>query len=100
TVPVGKISPDRQDLLDATKAALMAGIKAAKKGKRIGDISAAIELVGLSKRYGIVEELAGHGVGFAVHEEPYVPNYGMPGEGELLRTGMVLAVEPMFNMGS
>ncbi len=100
TVPVGVVSLEIQTLLDTTKAALMTGIKAAKGGKRIGDISSAIELVGLSKKYGIVEELAGHGVGFAVHEEPFVPNYGEPGKGELLKPGMVLAVEPMFNMGS
>jgi methionyl aminopeptidase len=100
TVPVGKIAPEVQELLDVTKAALMAGIKAAKGGKRVGDISSAIELVGLSKKYGIVEELAGHGVGFQVHEEPFVPNYGEPGKGELLKPGMVLAIEPMFNLGS
>ncbi len=100
TVPVGKISLELQALLETTKSALLAGIKMAKKGKRIGDVSSAIELVGLSKKYGIVEELAGHGVGFGVHEEPYVPNYGEPGKGELLKPGMVLAIEPMFNMGS
>jgi methionyl aminopeptidase len=100
TVPVGKIKPEVQELLDTTKAALMAGIKAAKGGKRVGDISSAIELVGLGKKYGIVEELAGHGVGYHVHEDPMVPNYGEPGKGELLKPGMVLAVEPMFNMGS
>lgn len=100
TVPVGKVSEEVEELLATTKKALMAGIKAAKGGKRVGDISAAIELVGVAKGYGIVEELAGHGVGYAVHEEPFVPNYGEPGKGEVIKPGTVLAIEPMFNLGS
>ncbi len=100
TVPVGKISQEKQDLLEGTKAALMAGIKAAKGGKKVGDISSAIELAGISKGYGVVEDLAGHGVGYDVHEEPYVPNYGEKGKGEALKPGMVIAIEPMFNMGT
>jgi methionyl aminopeptidase len=100
TVPVGKISIEALELLDTTKAALMAGIKAAKGGRRVGDISSAIQLVGLAKGYGIVEELAGHGVGYDVHEEPFVPNYGEPGKGEILKPGAVIAIEPMFNLGS
>lgn len=100
TVPVGKISPELEQLLDTTKLALMAGIKAAKGGKKTGDIGAAIERVGLSKKYGIVEELSGHGVGHHVHEEPFVPNYGEPGVGTVLKPGMVLAIEPMFNLGT
>lgn len=100
TVPVGKISEELNELIITTKKAMLAGIKAAKAGKRVGDISSAVELVGLGKKYGIVEELAGHGVGFHVHEEPLVPNYGEPGRGEILRPGMVLTVEPMFNLGS
>lgn len=100
TVPVGNISEESRELLDTTKAALMAGIKAAKGGKRVGDVSAAIELVGLGKKYGIVEELSGHGVGFSVHEEPFVPNYGEQGKGEILKPGTVIAIEPMFNMGT
>lgn len=100
TVPVGKISRELQELIVTTKEAMMAGIKAAKGGKRIGDISAAVELVGLGKKMGIVEELAGHGVGFHVHEEPLVPNYGEAGKGEVLKPGMVITIEPMFNLGS
>lgn len=100
TVRAGKVTPELEDLLATTKAALMAGIKAAKGGKRVGDISSAIELVGLGKKYGIVEELAGHGVGYSVHEEPFVPNYGEPGKGEVLKPGTVIAIEPMFNLGS
>jgi methionyl aminopeptidase len=100
TVPVGSISKDVQSLLDATKKALEAGIKAAKGGKRIGDIGVAIERHAISGGYGVVEELAGHGVGYGVHEDPYVPNYGESGKGEILKPGMVLAIEPIFNLGS
>lgn len=100
TVAVGKISPDLTKLLEDTKRALLAGIKEAKGGRRVGDISSAIELVGIAGGYGIVEELSGHGVGYHVHEDPYIPNYGEPGKGEVLKPGMVLAIEPMFNMGT
>lgn len=100
TVPVGTISEELRGLLAGTKEALMAGIKAAKGGKRVGDISSTIELVGISKGYGVVEDLAGHGVGYHVHEEPYVPNYGEPGKGAVLKPGTVIAIEPMFNLGS
>jgi methionyl aminopeptidase len=105
TVPVGEISPELARLLENTKKALMAGIKAAKGGKKTGDIGSAVELVGLvggldNKGYGIVEELSGHGVGYSVHEEPFIPNYGEPGKGEVLKPGMVIAIEPMFNLGS
>jgi methionyl aminopeptidase len=100
TVAVGKIKPELEKLLKTTKEALMAGIKAAKGGHRIGDISSAIELVGIAGKYGIVEELAGHGVGYHVHEDPYVPNYGEPGKGEILKPGLVIAIEPMFNLGT
>jgi len=100
TVPVGDIAPELQTLLAATKEALMAGIKAAQGGKRIGDISAAIERVGVAHGYGIVQELSGHGVGYDVHEDPYVPNYGPAGKGDILRPGMVLAIEPIFNVGT
>jgi methionyl aminopeptidase len=87
-------------LLEVTRKALMAGIKAAKGGKHVGDISSAIERIGVAGKYGIVEELSGHGVGYRVHEDPYVPNYGDPGMGEALKPGMVIAIEPMFNLGS
>ncbi|MEK7646121.1 MAG: type I methionyl aminopeptidase [Patescibacteria group bacterium] len=100
TVPVGKIAPELEKLLADTKDALMAGIKAAKGGKRIGDISSAIEKIGVSNTYGIVQELSGHGVGYGVHEDPYVPNYGEAGKGEVLQPGMVIAIEPMFNLGT
>lgn len=100
TVACGKISDEDQALMDATKAALMAGISAAHLGGHIGDISAAIEKVGVDRGYGIVYELGGHGVGHAVHEQPYVPNVGDAGTGDELVEGMVLAVEPMFTLGT
>mgnify|MGYP003393276755 CR=1 FL=1 len=99
TVAVGKVSKEIQKLLKDTKAALAAGIKAAKPGARVGDISAAIENIGKKEGYGIVRDLGGHGVGHAVHELPFVPNYGKAGTGPKLEEGMVLALEPMFNLG-
>jgi|ERR1035437_226271 methionyl aminopeptidase len=109
TVPVGDISPELVALLETTKKALMAGIKAVKAGVRVGDVSTAIERVGRAaipggskKGYGIVEELVGHGVGYSVHEPPYVPNYiaGVQSENPVLPAGTVIAIEPMFNLGS
>lgn len=100
TIAVGEVSPQVEKLLQVTKDALKAGIKAAKAGGRIGDIAAAIESFGEKEGYGIVEELGGHGVGHAVHELPFVPNYGKAGTGPVLKEGMVLALEPMFNLGS
>lgn len=100
TVPVGKISPELTQLLETTKKALMAGIKKIKAGKRVGDIGNAIEREAVHFGYGVVRELAGHGVGYEVHEDPYVPNYGDVGKGEVLQAGMVIAIEPMFNLGT
>ncbi|OHB00840.1 MAG: type I methionyl aminopeptidase, partial [Candidatus Zambryskibacteria bacterium RIFCSPHIGHO2_12_FULL_44_12b] len=94
TVPVGEVSAKDQLLIEATEAALSAGVVAAQCGFYIGDIGFAIESV--AKKYGfkVVEGLAGHGVGYEVHEDPYVPNTGKPGRGEELKLGMVLAIEP------
>ncbi|MCX6716157.1 MAG: type I methionyl aminopeptidase [Candidatus Taylorbacteria bacterium] len=100
TVAAGNASKDLENLLRVTWKALMAGIKEAKGGRRVGDISNAIERIGVAGKYGIVEELSGHGVGYHVHEDPYVPNYGEAGQGEVLKPGMVIAVEPMFNLGT
>lgn len=100
TVPVGNVSEEAQKLLNVTKEALMLGIKAAKGGKTVGDIGEAVERHALPHGYGVVEELAGHGVGYGVHEDPYVPNYGEKGKGAKLKPGMVIAIEPMFNIGT
>jgi methionyl aminopeptidase len=99
TVPVGKVSKEDEELLAVTKAALMAGIKAAKCGNYVNDISKAIEK-SIPKKYGIVKILSGHGVGYKVHEEPYVPNFDDGVQGPKLVPGLVLAIEPMVNMGT
>lgn len=99
TVPVGIVDPELAQLMEVTKSAMMAGIKAAKGGKTVGDIGAAIERYALPYGYSIIDELVGHGVGYRVHEDPYVPNYGDPKTGPKLVPGMVLAIEPMLNLG-
>lgn len=99
TVPVGKVSSEALRLMKATKEALDAGISAIRPGGRIGDIGAAVEVVAKKYGYGIAEGLAGHGVGYAVHEDPYIPNEGKVGTGEELKPGMVFAIEPMFTTG-
>lgn len=102
TVPVGKINEENKKLLEITKGALMVGIKSAKIGKRVGDISYAIEsFIRKEKhKYGIVDILSGHGVGKYIHEDPYIPNFGKKGIGEKLVEGMVVALEPMVNIGT
>jgi methionyl aminopeptidase len=99
TVPVGEIDADARRLLDVTERALWAGIEQATPGNRMGDVSNAIGTVGEAAGYGIVRDFGGHGVGRALHEAPEVLNYGRPGRGLRLRSGMVLALEPMFNEG-
>ena len=100
TVGVGKVDESAERLKADTKQALMEGIKAVKEGNYVRDISYAIERYVRPKRYGIVEELCGHGVGYKVHEDPFVPNYCLDDKGEKLRAGMVIAIEPMLNEGS
>ncbi len=99
TVPVGKITKEEEELIEVTKKALMAGIHAAENGKYVNDISRAIEKA-IPKKYGIVKILSGHGVGYKVHEEPYVPNFDDGVKGPKLVKGMVLALEPMVNLGT
>lgn len=99
TVPVGKIDAESQRLLDTTKEALNSAIKTVKAGKHTGDIGFAVERIAKSAGFGIVEELCGHGVGYEVHEDPYIPNYGERGMGDKLKSGMVIAIEPMLNAG-
>lgn len=99
TVPVGEVDQELLDLIETTKDALYAGISACKPGNYIGDIGAAIEKYN-NGRYGIVREYAGHGVGLKIHEDPFIPNFGNSGEGDKLVPGMVLAIEPMFNLGT
>lgn len=99
TVPVGEISDEDEELLRVTKDALMAGIHSAQPGKYINDISKAIEKA-IPKKYGVVKILSGHGVGYKVHEEPYVPNFDDGVKGPRLVPGLVLALEPMVNLGT
>jgi len=98
---VGEIEPADQALLDACEAAMWAGIAQAVAGQRLGDISHAVEAsVGGSGQYGLIQEYTGHGIGTEMHMEPAVRNYGPPGEGPRLRSGMALAIEPMITRGS
>lgn len=100
TVCVGNVKNEERKLVEHTKEALYLGIKEAKEGNTIGDIGFAIESFAKKFSYGLCEGLAGHGVGYSVHEDPYVPNQGKRGQGEILQNGMVLAIEPMFTLGS
>lgn len=100
TLPVGEVSAEVKRLIAGTEEGLAAGLAAARPGGRVGDIGAAVEAVAKKYKFGLVTDLAGHGVGFAVHEEPYVPNYGEAGKGEKLVPGLVIAIEPMFTLGS
>lgn len=99
TVAVGKVNPLSRKLMEITEEALQIGINAALGGNTVGDIGHAIEsFIKAKGKYGIVEILSGHGVGRAIHEDPYVPNFGKAGQGEKLVPGMVIALEPMINL--
>ena len=100
TYIVGKVPASTQRLIDVTKQAFFEGIKFAKKGFRIGDISHAIEEYAKKYNLGVVKELEGHGVGSELHEDPEIPNYGKPHTGPVLKKGMVIAIEPMLTLGS
>ena len=101
TVGVGAISAEHAALLRACEAALWQGLAQARAGGRLGDISHAVEAsIAQAGPYGVVEEYTGHGIGTAMHMDPPVPNYGRPGRGPRLRTGMALAIEPMVTIGS
>lgn len=97
---VGSVSRKKAYLLEHTEKALFEGLKQVKPGNRIGDISHAIEEYAKAHKLGVVRELVGHGVGNHLHEEPDVPNYGEKGTGPILKEGMVIAIEPMLNLGT
>ena len=99
TVPVGKVSPEASRLVEATRESLEKGIAAARPGATLGDVSSAIQKHAESKNYSVVREYTGHGIGRDMHEEPQIPNYGIPGTGPVLKKGMTLALEPMLNIG-
>ncbi len=99
TVAVGVVKPRTQELLRVTQLALEAGIKKARAGNRVGDISHAVQSVVEGNGFSVVREFVGHGVGRKMHEEPQIPNYGKAGDGPKLKPGMTLAIEPMINAG-
>jgi methionyl aminopeptidase len=99
TVPVGEVSPEASRLIESTREALYSGIAAARAGATLGDVSAAIQKYAESKNYSVVREYTGHGIGRDMHEDPQIPNYGIPGTGPVLKKGMTLALEPMLNIG-
>ncbi|HHU61260.1 MAG: type I methionyl aminopeptidase [Bacillota bacterium] len=100
TYPVGKISPEIQDLLTTTEEALFKGIEQARVGNRLSDISHAVQRHAEEGGYSVVRDFVGHGIGRQMHEAPQIPNFGPPGRGPRLKAGMALAIEPMVNMGS
>ena len=100
TFAVGEIAPEVMDLCVTTKESLYKGIEACQEGKRIGDIANAIQTYCEARRYTVVREMCGHGLGKSMHEDPEVPNYGRRGTGPLIKNGMCLAIEPMINLGS
>jgi methionyl aminopeptidase len=100
TMAVGQVSPEVHELIAATKQALDVGIDQLYPDNRLGDVGAAIQQVGEVRGYGVVREYVGHGVGRAMHEDPQIPNFGDPGTGPELEEGMVLAIEPMVNVGT
>jgi len=100
TIPVGEISEEARKLILVTEESLWAGIAYVRKGARLSDIGHAVQMVAEGAGFSVVREYVGHGIGRSMHEEPQVPNYGVPGKGMKLKVGHVLAVEPMVNLGS
>ena len=99
TFPVGDVEPEALRLLEVGKQALLAGIDQARAGNRVGDISHAVQQVVEGAGFSVVRSLVGHGVGRSYHEEPQIPNFGEPGRGALLQSGLTLAIEPMITAG-
>ncbi|MDD2190383.1 MAG: type I methionyl aminopeptidase [Eubacteriales bacterium] len=99
TYPVGRISAEARELINSTEASFFEGLKFCKVGNRLSDISAAIQRKAESDGFSVVRDFVGHGIGRAMHEEPQIPNYGKPGRGPRLASGMVFAIEPMINQG-
>jgi methionyl aminopeptidase len=99
TLPVGKVSGRARRLMEVTQQALLAGIEQMRPGNRLGQVSAAVQDVVEKAGFSVVRQFVGHGIGRALHEEPQLPNYGHPGQGVRLKAGMVIAIEPMVNVG-
>jgi len=100
TVGVGKINPKAKKLIEVTRKALTEGIKEAEVEKRLSDISYRIQNYVEKNGFSVVRQFVGHGIGYNLHEEPEIPNFGRPHEGPVLKNGMVFAIEPMVNMGT
>ncbi|AMD84161.1 methionyl aminopeptidase [Capnocytophaga haemolytica] len=100
TFEVGEVSPEVKELLRVTKESLYVGIRQFRRGNRVGDVGYAIQKYCEAHGYGVVRELVGHGVGRKMHEDPEMPNYGKRGDGKKFKDGMVVAIEPMINMGT
>lgn len=100
SIPVGEVSEDAGDLMDATRDAMYLGIEKMLPGKRLSDIGHAIQIRAEGAGYSVVRQFVGHGIGQELHEQPQIPNYGKPGRGPRLVAGMVFAIEPMVNIGS
>jgi len=100
TLPVGEVAPELQALLTVTEESLYLGLAQAKQGNRLFDISHAVQAHVEGHGFSVVRDYVGHGIGRAMHEEPQIPNFGKPGRGPRLEVGMVLAIEPMVNMGT
>ncbi|MCZ7584570.1 MAG: type I methionyl aminopeptidase [Deltaproteobacteria bacterium] len=100
TVPVGDVSEDARRLLETGRECLSAAIDQARDGRRLGDLSNAVQRLAESHGFGVVTEFVGHGIGRSMHEPPPIPNVGMPGTGQRIKVGMVLAIEPMINAGT
>lgn len=99
TVAVGEIDEDSRRLIETTERSLYAGIENLRPGCRLGDVGAAVQQVAESEGFSVVRDFVGHGIGRSLHEEPQVPNFGTPGKGRSVKAGMVIAIEPMVNMG-
>lgn len=100
TFPCGRVSPEAQRLIDVTRQSFFEGIRFAREGQRLQDISAAVQSYVEENGFSVVREYVGHGVGAEMHESPEIPNYGRPGHGPRLLRGMTLAIEPMVNAGA
>ncbi len=99
TFPVGKISPEAQKLIDVTRVSLQKAVAQVQRGKRLSDVSYAVQRYVEKRSFSVVRNYVGHGIGEQMHEEPQVPNFGLPGRGPLLHPGVVIAIEPMVNAG-
>ena len=100
TMAIGEVTPQKAELIRVTEECFFKGAAMAIDGNRIGDIGSAVQKLAESHRFGVVRELTGHGIGRTMHEDPSVPNYGLPGHGARLKNGMVIAIEPMITLGS